>query len=203
MLVAQSCPTLCNPINCSPPGSSVHGIHQARILEWVATSVSRRFSQLRDRTWVSCRAGRFFTIRATREAQNERHFRRRRHTNWGLQPVSNQHLFPHLDHSQEISTGEDNDNQGKRASNPLVHRTLLHGSNFMVPQGGHVTRCHSLSFWPEGHCRMPGGSDGRAAQPGHSQSGGFSSKSILQPLRQRNKTVKGDRLWVQQAPRKT
>ena len=38
MLVAQSCPTLCNPIDCSPPGSSVHGIHQARILEWVSSS---------------------------------------------------------------------------------------------------------------------------------------------------------------------
>ena len=37
-LVAQSCPTLCDPTDCSPPGSSVHGISQARILEWVATS---------------------------------------------------------------------------------------------------------------------------------------------------------------------
>ena len=39
--VAQSCPTLCDPIDCSPPGSSVHGILQARILEWVAISFSR------------------------------------------------------------------------------------------------------------------------------------------------------------------
>ena len=37
-LVTQSCPTLCNPMDCSPPGSSVHGISQARILEWVASS---------------------------------------------------------------------------------------------------------------------------------------------------------------------
>ena len=36
--VAQSCPTLCNPVDCSPPGSSIHGILQARILEWVAIS---------------------------------------------------------------------------------------------------------------------------------------------------------------------
>ena len=36
--VAQLCPTLCDPVNCSPPGSSVHGILQARILEWVAKS---------------------------------------------------------------------------------------------------------------------------------------------------------------------
>ena len=39
--VAQSCPTLCNPVDCSPPGSSIHGILQARILEWVAISFSR------------------------------------------------------------------------------------------------------------------------------------------------------------------
>ena len=43
-LFAQSCPTLCNPMDCSPPGSSVHGILQARILEWVAISSSRRSS---------------------------------------------------------------------------------------------------------------------------------------------------------------
>ena len=41
-LVAQSCLTLCNPMNCSPPGSSVHNILQAKILEWVALSFSRR-----------------------------------------------------------------------------------------------------------------------------------------------------------------
>ena len=46
--VAQSCPTLYNPVDCSLPGSSVHGIFQARILEWVAISFSRRSSQPRD-----------------------------------------------------------------------------------------------------------------------------------------------------------
>ena len=61
MLVTQSCPTLCNLIDCSPPGSSVHEIFQARILEWVAISFSRVSSHLRDRTCVSCTAGRFFT----------------------------------------------------------------------------------------------------------------------------------------------
>ena len=55
-------------MNCSPPGSSVHGILWARILEWVAIPFSRRSSQFRDQTWVSCIAGRFFTIWATREA---------------------------------------------------------------------------------------------------------------------------------------
>ena len=48
--VAQSCPTLCDPADCSPPGSSVHGILQARILEWVAISFSRGSSQPRSRT---------------------------------------------------------------------------------------------------------------------------------------------------------
>ena len=42
VLEAQSCPTLCDPIDCSPPGSSVHGIPQAGILEWIAISFSRR-----------------------------------------------------------------------------------------------------------------------------------------------------------------
>ena len=46
--VAQSCPTLCDPMDCSPPGSSVHGIFQARILEWVAISFSRGSSPPRD-----------------------------------------------------------------------------------------------------------------------------------------------------------
>ena len=54
------CPTLCNPMDCSPPSSSVHGILQARILEWVAISSSRGYSQPRDRT-RSCLAGGFFT----------------------------------------------------------------------------------------------------------------------------------------------
>ena len=54
-------------MDCSLPGSSVHGIFQARILEWVAISFSRGSSQLRDRTRVSCIAGKRFTIWATRE----------------------------------------------------------------------------------------------------------------------------------------
>ena len=60
--VTQSCPTLCDPMDCSLPGSSVHGILQARMLEWVAISFSRRSSQPRDRTWVSCIVGRRFTV---------------------------------------------------------------------------------------------------------------------------------------------
>ena len=60
--VTQSCPTLCNPMDGSLPGSAVHGIFQARILEWAAISFSRGSSQPRDRTLVSCIAGRHFTI---------------------------------------------------------------------------------------------------------------------------------------------
>jgi len=60
--VAQSCPTLCDPVDCSPPGSSVHGILQARILEWVAISFYRGSSQSRDRTQVSHIAGRGFNL---------------------------------------------------------------------------------------------------------------------------------------------
>ena len=51
--VAQSYPTLCHPTDCGPPGSSIRGILQARVLEWVAISFSRRSSQPRDRTQVS------------------------------------------------------------------------------------------------------------------------------------------------------
>ena len=53
--------TLCDPMDCSPPGSSVNGILQARILEWVAVSSSRGPFWPRDWTQVSCTAGRFFT----------------------------------------------------------------------------------------------------------------------------------------------
>ena len=69
--VSQLCPALCDPVNCSLPGSSVHGISQARILGWVAISSSRRSSRSRDRTRVPASpawAGRSFTVWATREA---------------------------------------------------------------------------------------------------------------------------------------
>ena len=66
---AQSYPTLCDPMYCSPPGSSIHGILWAGIQEWVAISFSRGVSQPRDWTQVSCIAGRRFNIWATREAQ--------------------------------------------------------------------------------------------------------------------------------------
>ena len=62
LLVAKLCPTLCDPIDCSPPVSSVHGILQARILERVAIPFSRGSSRCRDQTHISYITGRFFTI---------------------------------------------------------------------------------------------------------------------------------------------
>ena len=60
-LASQLSPTLCDLMDCSPPGSSVHGILQARILEWVAMPSSRESSPPRDQTHISCTAGRFLT----------------------------------------------------------------------------------------------------------------------------------------------
>ena len=75
-LVAQSGPTLCNPMDCSLPGSSVHGTFQARILEWVAISFSRRSSQPRDRTQVSRVVGRHLTAWATGEVPGQKRERK-------------------------------------------------------------------------------------------------------------------------------
>ena len=70
----QLCPTLCDPIDGSPPGFSIPGILQARTLEWVAISFSKGSSWSRDRTQVSCIVGRRFTIWATREVQSRLQF---------------------------------------------------------------------------------------------------------------------------------
>ena len=69
VLVAQCGLTLCDPMDYSSPGSSTHGIFQARILEWVAVSFSRGYSTPRNWTQAPRIAGRFFTIWATRESQ--------------------------------------------------------------------------------------------------------------------------------------
>ena len=65
--VAQSCPTLCDPVDCSLSGSSVYGFFQARVLEWIAISFSRGSSQPRDQIRVSCITSRRFTFWATKE----------------------------------------------------------------------------------------------------------------------------------------
>ena len=73
MLATQSCLTLYGPKDGSPPGSSVHGILQARILKWVAISFCRGSSQPRDQTQASCIAGEFFTVWANKEALNHQY----------------------------------------------------------------------------------------------------------------------------------
>jgi len=70
-LVAKSHPTLCNPMDCYVPGSSVHGIFQARMLKWVAISFSRVFSWPRDQTCIFCIGRRILYYWATREAHYE------------------------------------------------------------------------------------------------------------------------------------
>ena len=69
LLVTQLYPTLCDPMDCSPPGSSIHGILQARILEWVAIPFFRGSSWPRDWIHVSWIANSFFTFWTTRETQ--------------------------------------------------------------------------------------------------------------------------------------
>ena len=66
-LVTQLYLTLCDPMDCSPPGSSIHGIFQVKVLEWIAIGFSRGSSQPRDGTWVSRIVGRRFTVWANRE----------------------------------------------------------------------------------------------------------------------------------------
>ena len=72
--VTQSCPTLCDPMDCILPGSSVHGIFQARVLEWIAISFSRASSWPRNQIRVSRIAGRRFTVWATREASGKPYY---------------------------------------------------------------------------------------------------------------------------------
>ena len=69
--VIQLCLTLCDSMDCSLPGSSIHGILQERILEWLAIAFSRESSQPRDRTWVSHIAGRHFTLMASKMAESQ------------------------------------------------------------------------------------------------------------------------------------
>ena len=69
VLVTQSCPTLCEPLDCIPPGFYVHGILQARILEWIGIPFSRGSSHPRHQTQISCIIARFFTIWATRKSK--------------------------------------------------------------------------------------------------------------------------------------
>ena len=79
---AQSCLVLCEPMDCRLPGSSAHGIFQARILEWVAISLSKGSSRRRNQTRVSCLAGRFFTMSHLGNPHVQIYHR----THWGVCP---------------------------------------------------------------------------------------------------------------------
>ena len=113
----------CDPMDCSPPGSSVHGILQARILEWVAIPFSRGSSKPRDRTQVSCIAGRFFTSLATREAQEY----------WSGQPIP----FPVDLPDPGIELGspalQADSSPAELPGNPRAHRNQLVMCCFYVP----------------------------------------------------------------------
>jgi len=89
--VAQSCPTFCDPMDCSPPGSSVYGIFQARILEWAAISFSRGSSWPRDRTLITCIAGRFFTAEPQGKPLVPSPNLLLPHNIWTKEPSTNQH----------------------------------------------------------------------------------------------------------------
>ena len=118
VLAAQLCPTLCNPMDCSPPGSPVHGILQARIMEWVAISFSRGSSRPRDRIRISCITGGCFTILATREAWSESH------------SVMSDSLWPHGLYSSWNSPGQ---NTGVGSCSLLQGIFPTQGSNPGLP----------------------------------------------------------------------
>ena len=91
VLVALLCLTPCNLINCGLPGSSLYGISQARILEWVAISFSRGSSWHRDQTQVFCITGRFFTIWAIGKSTLHSYSNQ----NSAVQPIYGSNLWVH------------------------------------------------------------------------------------------------------------
>ena len=92
--VAQLCLTLCDPMNCVAHQGSIHGIFQARILEWVAISFSRRSLWPRDWTQVSRIVGRHFTVWATREVLWIHGILQARRLEWVTFPFSRDLLNP-------------------------------------------------------------------------------------------------------------
>ena len=106
--VAQLCPTLWDPMDCSLPDSSVHGIFQAGILEWVAIFFSRGSSWPRYRTWVYRAVGRRFTVWATRLPQA--YLLSLRITSWSISNVTHSHSFNYhwyADESQKYISSSD------------------------------------------------------------------------------------------------
>ena len=97
VLVTQLCLTLCNPMDCSPLGSSVHGILQARILGWVAMPYSRGSSPPSDQTCISSIVGRFFTHWTTWESWRK------------PEGETKGKSFEHINEPEQISSGTLND----------------------------------------------------------------------------------------------
>ena len=108
--VVQSCPALCDPMDCSLTGFSIREIFQARILEWVAISFSRGSSQPRDWTLVSHTAGRLFTIWATRMRPTPNTFLIFLLTKFNWWALSSQHPY-------FLYSGESSDNSGTQIHN--------------------------------------------------------------------------------------
>ena len=116
----QSCPTICDPMDCSLPCFSVHGIFQARVLEWVAISFSRGSSRPRDWTQISRIVCRWFTIYATREVWLGR-----------VDPILELLLY------REYSWGKKRKPSGWQALNPkswdIYHTRRSHRINIFLP----------------------------------------------------------------------
>ena len=139
--VSQSCPTLCNLMDCSPPGSPIHGSLQARILQWVAIFFSRGSSRPRDRTHVSCIAGRRFNLWATVPLEIRAHHWRAVHGNgehlqsssyrytgkvWGkplLQVPSDMAKFTHF--PTALAAGWEPESIHSQMSNTNVNRSVI------------------------------------------------------------------------------
>ena len=136
-LVTQSCLTLGDPMDRSPPGSSVHGILQARILEWVATSSCRGSFQPRDWAQVSLIAGSFFTNWGTREAQ----VLSDSGINFLSLPFARPHesLYPHntLGHQWAEEPEREDLNATQPYPSPV---TLGHLYTLFVPQSPHLKK---------------------------------------------------------------
>ena len=124
--VTQSCPTFCDPMDGSLPGSSVHGILQARILEWVAISFSRGFYRPRNWIQVSCIAGKHFTTWTTRESLKRKSYTLKTIW-WGFphQIVQGLRLHP----SNAEGTGSIPGWSGSSISGCIPERTEIRDSN--------------------------------------------------------------------------
>ena len=119
--VAQLCPTLCDPMDCSLSGSSAPGIFQARILEWVAISFSRRSSWPKDWTQVSHIVGRCFTVWATREVKYRQCIKKQRHHFSDKGPYSQSYGFS----NSHVWMWELNHKEGKVLTNWCFQTVVL------------------------------------------------------------------------------